>query len=59
MLISKILEDRFNSELGRREFKVHWLGYSLEECTWESPGTLEGLEQFDAYLKATASDLAF
>ena len=34
--VQDILAERYNDELEQREFKVRWVGYSLDDFTWES-----------------------
>ncbi|GKT28105.1 hypothetical protein ADUPG1_004849, partial [Aduncisulcus paluster] len=50
-VVEGILEFKVDEE-GDPAFKVKWVGWPLEDATWEYPSTLKDLEAFEIYLEA-------
>ena len=49
--MESILEDRYNPVTKRKEWKVKWLNFSEDYCTWEPVENLENNLQFHAYVE--------
>jgi len=47
--VESILEERYNHVKKRREWKVKWLNFSEDDCTWEPLESLEHNQQFHVY----------
>jgi len=54
--VEEILEDRWNKARNRREWKVKWEGWSVNDCTWEPLENLENNVVFQAWCQKSSTD---